>query len=235
MSQRKLILFDVDGTLITPGLIPRRAMAEAISHFLGVEIELTFFDVAGLTDPIIIRNALLRYGSNTSPTDGEINGILEHFLMLLEERLPPSDAVKVFPGAETLVQACIDEDWVPALLTGNVERGARIKLAGTGLWDRFSFGVFGNDGHSREDLPWIARERAWDVLHESFGLADIILIGDTPNDACIARLNGIASLIVCRREEPEWRRTIEAEQPTWLVEGFDDVPGLIRLLKGERP
>lgn len=231
MASRKLILFDVDGTLITPGPIPRQALAEAVSHFLGRQIELTFFDVAGRTDPTIISNALARHGTGTRASDGEINGILEHFLTLVEERLPNSGAVQVFPGAEALVRACIDENWIPALLTGNVERGARLKLASTGLWDLFAFGVFGNDGNSREDLPWAARERAWDVLHEAFMPADIILIGDTPNDACVAQLNDVASLIVCRREEPEWRRAIEAERPTWVVEDFGDVPGLIRMMK----
>jgi len=232
MAQRKLILFDVDGTLITPGPVPREAMAEAISHFLGREVELSFYDVAGLTDPTIIRNALARHGVNSNPASGEIAGILEYFLALVAKRLPASGAVRVFPGAEALVRACMGQNWVPALLTGNVERGARLKLASTGLWDLFAFGVFGDDGNSREDLPWIARERAWDMLHESFQPADMVLIGDTPNDARIARFNDIASLIVCRREEPELRQAIEAQQPTWLVEGFDDVPGLIRLMTG---
>ncbi len=233
MARRKLILFDVDGTLLSPGPIPRQALAEALSHFLGRRVELSFHDVAGMTDPIIIRDALVRYGTDHTPSNGDISTVLEHFLTLEEERLPPSGDVKVFPGAEALVRACLAEDWTAALLTGNMERGARVKLAGTGLWELFAFGVYGGDGNAREDLPWIARERAWDALHELFPPADTILIGDTPNDACVARLNGMSSLIVIRRPEPEWRRAIEAEQPTWLVDGFEDVPGLIRLMKGK--
>jgi phosphoglycolate phosphatase-like HAD superfamily hydrolase len=233
MSVRKLILFDIDGTLITPGPIPRHAMAEAVSHFLGRSIELSFYDVAGLTDPIIIRNAIGRHDANVTPTNGEIEAILNHFLSLVEQRLPAANDVRIFPGAETLVRACQQEGWVPALLTGNMERGARIKLASTGLWDLFAFGVFGGDGNARIDLPWVARERAWDVLHESYRPAETILIGDTPNDARIAWQNGVRSLIVCRREESAWRQAIEAENPTWLVDGFDDVPHLIKLMKGE--
>ena len=235
MTQRKLILFDVDGTLLTPGPVPRQAMAEAISGYLGRQVELSFFDVAGLTDPIIIRNALSRHSADRSPSDGAISGILEHYLALMEARLPVAAAVRVFPGAEALVRACGEQGWALALLTGNMERGARLKLAGTGLWDLFAFGVFGGDGNSREDLPWIARERAWDVLHESFRPGDTVLVGDTPNDARIAHLNAIASLIVCRHEEPEWRRAIVAERPTWLVDGFDDVPRLIQWMKGMPP
>ncbi|UCH09287.1 MAG: haloacid dehalogenase-like hydrolase [Fidelibacterota bacterium] len=233
MSGRKLILFDIDGTLITPGPIPRRAMAEAISHFLGSSIELSFYDVAGLTDPVIIRNAIGRHDAKMTTTDGEIEAILDHFLGLVEQRLPPSNEVRVFPGAEELVRACQQEGWVAALLTGNMERGARIKLASTGLWDLFAFGVYGGDGNARVDLPWVARERAWDMLQESFRPTDTILIGDTPNDARVAQQNNIASLIVCRREESEWRQAIEAEKPTWLVKDFDDVPHLIKLMRGE--
>jgi len=191
-------------------------MSEAISKFLGRRIELSFFDVAGLTDPTIVRNALVRHGANNYQINGDITVILEHFLALVEERLPATDDVRVFPGACALVEACAVENWVPALLTGNIERGARLKLASTGLWDLFAFGVFGDDGNAREDLPWVARERAWDVLHESFRPADILLVGDTPNDARIARLNDIDCLIVCRRDDKTWRLAIEAESPTWL-------------------
>ncbi len=233
MARRNLILFDVDGTLISPGPIPRQALGEALSHFLGRKVELTFHDVAGLTDPIIIRNALVRHGADSPPSNGDISTVLEHFLTIEEERLPASNDVRIFPGAEALVRACLAENWVPALLTGNMERGARVKLAPTGLWDLFAFGVYGGDGNTREDLPWVAWERAWDVLHEPFHPADTILIGDTPNDARIARLNDIRSLIVCRREEAEWRQAIEAQHPTWLVNEFDDVPGLIRLMRGK--
>lgn len=231
MAPRKLILFDIDGTLLTPGPIPRQALAEAVSHFLGKPIELSFHDVAGFTDPTIIHNTLARHGYNGGIPADQLTAVLEHYLSLVEERLPASDAVRVYPGAEALVRSCQQESWVTALLTGNVERGAWVKLARTGLWDLFAFGIFGDDGNRREDLPWIARERAWDVVRESFRPEDTILIGDTPNDAHIARLNRIASLIVCRREEPEWRQAIEKQQPTGLVEGFDDVTAIMNLLK----
>ncbi len=231
MASRKLILFDIDGTLLTPGPIPRQALAEAISHFLGTPVELSFREVAGFTDPTIIHNSLARHGYNGGIPADQLAEVLEHYLSLVEERLPDSSDLHVYPGAEALVRSCQQENWVTALLTGNVERGARAKLARTGLWDLFAFGIFGDDGNRREDLPWIARERAWDVVRESFRPEDTILIGDTPNDAFIARLNRIASLIVCRRDEPDWRQAIEKQEPTSLVDGFDDVAAIMKLLK----
>jgi phosphoglycolate phosphatase-like HAD superfamily hydrolase len=231
MMHRKLVLFDIDGTLISPGPLARQILAEAVSQFLGRTIELSFYEVAGFTDPIIVRNALVRHGTDGQPSKRDIDTILEHFLSLVEERFPVSNAVKVFPGAEEFVRACIAEDWVPALLTGNMERGARVKLAGTNLWDLFIFGVFGGDGNARDDLPWLAREKAWDVLHEAFLPEHTILVGDTPNDARVAKMNQIESMIVCRRDEADWRQAIEQQSPTWLVEDFGNVSDLISMMK----
>ena len=228
---RKLVLFDLDGTLISPGTLARETLAEAVSHFLGRTVELTFYEVAGFTDPIIVRNALVRHGGDGQPSKRDIDAILDSFLDLVEQRFPAAKTVKVFPGAEELVRACQDENWVPALLTGNMERGARAKMANTNLLDLFAFGVFGDDGNSREDLPWVAREKAWDILHESFLPEQMILVGDTPNDARIASMNTINALIVCRREEADWRQAIKRYNPAWMVEDFMDVPALISMMK----
>ncbi len=229
---RRLVLFDVDGTLITPGPVPRLALAEALSRYLGLPVELSFHEVAGFTDPTIIQNALALYGNHQQVNSAAVEAIIGDYLALVTERLPGSDAVQVFPGAKELVLACRDEGWTTALLTGNVEQGAWLKLDRTGLWELFAFGVFGNDGNSREDLPWLARERAFEVLSVAFSAGHMILVGDTPNDARIARLNAIRSLIVCRRGEPEWRAAIVAESPTWLVDDFSNIPLLVKLLKG---
>ena len=229
---QRLVLFDVDGTLLTPGPVPRRALGEALSTYLGLPVELSFHEVAGFTDPTIIQNALARYGDLQAVKSAAVEEILGNYLAMLAERLPKSDAVQLFPGAKELVMACRDEGWTVALLTGNVEPAARLKLDRTGLWPLFAFGVFGNDGNSREDLPWLAREKAFEVLSVTFSTGNIILVGDTPNDAHIARLDTIHSLIVCRREEPEWRAAIMAESPTWLVDDFKNVPALMQLMKG---
>ena len=69
------------------------------------------------------------------------------------------------------------------------------------LWDQFSFGVYGEDAVTRDDLVWVAREKAWDEFKESFRFEDIILIGDTEADAHAAYVNGAKSIIVCRRPD----------------------------------
>lgn len=207
-------------------------MGEAIGSYLDKEVALSFHDVAGSTDLAIVRQALRRYGNSAQINSGSIEAVLSAYLELLEKRLPGSDDVKVYPGARELVSACREAGWATAIMTGNVERGARAKLAGTGLLEMFDFGIYGDDGHQREDLPFVAAERGWDVLAESFPPGVTTLIGDTPNDARVARMAGMANMIVCRREEPEWRAAIEAESPTWLVDSLADTDQLMAYLKG---
>ena len=231
MPRRRLILFDIDGTLISSGPVPRQCIAAAVSEHLKQEVELTFHDVAGSTDPIIVRQALLKFGDGASISEGIITAILERYLELLEAGLKQSGSVQVFPGARELIEASRAAGWATAIMTGNLEPGARIKLADTGLWELFDFGIFGDDGHKRDDLPFVAAERAWDVLGEAFPAAMTMLIGDTPADARVARNAGMAGMVVCRRDDPKWRRAIEAEQPTWLVDTLEDTEQLIQWMK----
>ena len=231
MPRRRLILFDIDGTLISSGPVPRQCMAAAVGEHLMQKVELSFHDVAGSTDPIIVRQALLKYGNGAPIDEGAIGAIIERYLDLVETGLSPADSVRVFPGARELIEACRAAGWATAIMTGNVERGARIKLADTGLWELFAFGIFGDDGHKREDLPFVAAERAWDVLGEAYPAKMTVLVGDTPADARVARNAGMAGMVVCRRDDPDWRRAIEAERPTWLVDTLEETQQLIQWIK----
>lgn len=228
----KLILFDVDGTLLSPGPIPRQTMQEAISDHLEMPITLDYHDVAGFTDPTIIQAALRNKGGVDGDLIEATAAILASYLSKVTERLAANGGIVLFDGARELVLACQGEGWATALLTGNVEIGARAKVEPTGLWNLFAFGAWGDDGAERVDLPPAALKKAATVLQQSFAPEDVILIGDTPQDARIGRLNNIQTMIVCRRPEPEWREAIEAESPTWVVDDFSNVPAILSLLRG---
>jgi phosphoglycolate phosphatase-like HAD superfamily hydrolase len=217
--QRRLYLFDVDGTLLHPGPVARQSLNRALESVLGVSPDLQIADVAGLTDPVIVRNTLRRYGVNGEIGD-QVELILERYLERFEPAYAASDAPRVFRDALTLLERVEQAGQAVALLTGNVRRAARIKLGRFGLFDRFPFGVFGDDAEGRCDLPWVARERAWDILRESFRFQDMVIVGDTPNDARLAREYGAHSLIVCRR--PEWRNAIHHAGAEQVVERLDD-------------
>ena len=89
------------------------------------------------------------------------------------------------------------------------------------LWDQFSFGVYGEDAVTRDDLVWVAREKAWDVFEESFRFEDIILVGDTVADAQAAYINGAKSIIVCRF--PEKINILKKSNATLVVKDLSRV------------
>ncbi|MFQ6674025.1 MAG: HAD hydrolase-like protein, partial [Fidelibacterota bacterium] len=80
---------------------------------------------------------------------------------------------------------------------------------------------------------WMVPELAWEKLGEAYTFERIVLIGDTPNDARIANMNGVRSLIVCRH--PEWRSKILQQHPTWLVDSFENIRQILDWLSNGSP
>lgn len=222
---KKLYLFDIDGTLLSPGPAARKALNEAIAKVTGNPPDLQIQDVAGLTDPIIIRNVLRKEGHNEDITD-KVEEILAIYLETFRKAYAKSSEPFLYTDAMKLLERVEKSGNASALLTGNVRTGAEIKLGRFDLLARFAFGVFGDDGEARTDLPWVARERAWGVLEEFFRFDEMVIVGDTPNDARVAREYGCESIIVCRREE--WRTEIQDLSPTYLVNSLNEERILIK-------
>lgn len=219
-SMRKLYLFDIDGTLLSPGPAARGCLNQAFADIVGTNPDLQITDVAGLTDVMIIRNTLRKLKANGNVHD-LLETVLNRYLSTFSEAYKTSDDAFVFPDALQFLENLEHQGFPVALLTGNVRRGAEIKLGKFGLFDRFPFGVFGDDGETRSDLPLVARERAWEILGEVFRYEDMVIVGDTPNDAAIATEYGMESIIVCRR--PAWRTAIEAAGATVIVKRLDQL------------
>jgi len=217
--KNKLFLFDIDGTLLSPGPSARKAINQAIENFTGIPPNLQIKDVAGMTDILIVKNALKKSG-----TDGDIaeviNSIINDYLTLFESTYLESTEAFIYEDALELVQKIIKKQIPRGLLTGNVKHGAEIKLNRFDLMKHFSFGVFGEEGATRSDLPIVARNRAQEILGISFESEDIILVGDTPEDAIAAKVNGCKSIIVCRRQE--WYDDIVKAGADLVVDSLDD-------------
>ena len=217
--KNKLFLFDIDGTLLSPGPSARKAINQAIEKFTGIPPNLQIKDVAGMTDILIVKNALKKSG-----TDGDtaevLNSIINDYLTLFESTYLESIEAFIYEDALELVQKIIKKQIPRGLLTGNVKHGAEIKLNRFDLMKHFSFGVFGEEGATRSDLPIVARNRAQEILGISFESEDIILVGDTPEDAIAAKVNGCKSIIVCRRQE--WYDDIVKAGADLVVDSLDD-------------
>ena len=180
----KLVLFDIDGTVLLSDGAGKRAVRRALSEVYGSPgPEDHRFD--GKTDPQIVRELLRRDGHADDHIDGHLPRALGRYVELLAEELDhPDHRAWTLPGVVDLLDALTArDDAIVGLLTGNVVEGARAKLAAVGIDpDRFRVGAFGSDHEVRAELPAIAKRRVLEATGQHITGADIIIIGDTPAD-----------------------------------------------------
>jgi len=194
---RRLVLFDIDGTLLVSAQSGRRALRTAFEGEYG---DLSFFDsvrLDGKTDPQIVAELHTAAGCPERHTEESLERLLGRYLTALEREIGDrGHLVQACPGVPALLDALDSrEDVVVGLLTGNIVPGARLKLAAAGIdFGRFAIGAFGSDSAHRPDLPAIAAQRAAARFGRPPRGDEVVIIGDTPADvACGA---GIAARAV---------------------------------------
>lgn len=218
-KNRLLVLVDIDGTLISPGMVPRRSITQAIQEYTGQTIHLNVEQLAGFTDPIIISNILISIGYDNIRRDGIVGKIIERYVELLEENYPGSNDKMLFLGVIPFLEFLSGEPFRVGLMTGNIRRGAYTKLSPFGIHKYFSLGVYGDDNPDRNKLPLIAVRKARESFSETFEPKKVVVIGDTVRDVWSAHNNGMKSMVVLRREQ--WREKIESENPELIVRSFE--------------
>ena len=188
----KIVLFDVDGTLLWTDGAGRRAIHRALKDVLGIEHPAAGFRFDGRTDPEIVRLLAAAAGRTHGPD--VVEQVLARYVLLLQDELGrEGHKTTVYPGVFAMLAALeLRSDCVPGLLTGNIVDGARLKLRSGGLdIDRFRVGAFGSDHADRAELPAIAQRRAKDALGVQAAGKDVVIVGDTPSDVVCGR--GIAA------------------------------------------
>ncbi|MEA2695476.1 MAG: phosphoglycolate phosphatase [Acidobacteriota bacterium] len=193
---RKLILFDIDGTLVDCGpqvrVLFQSAMIEAFGTCGGLET----VDFAGKTDPGIALEALTAAGLSREQVEAGLPRMKASYLARLAEALDHK-GMRLLPGVEeVLARLERRSEVVLALLTGNWEPGARTKLSPFGLNGYFPFGAFGCDGTDRAELPPVALERALLATGYRFRPEETLIVGDSLNDIACAHAHGIPALAV---------------------------------------
>lgn len=192
--RRKLLLFDIDGTLITSGGAGEGALRDAMRMRFGVEENLEGLVIAGATDSAIARALLEKHG--LPATLDNIAALFEAYLESLERRLPCHPG-KILPGIVPLLEHLRSrKDCVLGLLTGNLREGARLKLEHFGVWHFFEVGAFADDHHDRNQLGNFARQRAENHAGNVFEPEDIWVIGDTPRDVACGRAIGARTMAI---------------------------------------
>lgn len=191
-----VLLFDVDGTLVTTGGAGRRAVEQAFSALHGRPDACARISFDGMTDRSIMRLGLDAIGAPCD--DAAIDRLLARYLQSLEEsvRAVPPEHYVVHAGMREAVDAALATGMAVGLGTGNVREGARVKLARVGLSEKFSFGGFGDDHELRPELIRVGAERGARQLGIALTEARVVVIGDTPKDVLAAQAIGAESLAV---------------------------------------
>ena len=192
----RLVLFDIDGTLLSTNGIANHTFAEAVQSASTCPTPTSWWRTSTTSCSALYREILTASGVDDELIQQRQDETLGLFLDMLEKRVTP-ELLTVFPGVRELLDT-LNEETVTTigLLTGNVIRGARIKLGPAGLGSYFTFGAFGSDAYHRQDLPSIAIERAYHRTGYVFREKEIVIVGDTQHDITCGRHLNVRTIAV---------------------------------------
>lgn len=218
-----LMLFDIDGTLIRGKGMGRLAMQRAFKEVFGKNVddypEVRDVRIAGSTDLVILEDMARAFGISTETFRAAHIELEAAYLEHLKITLAESDQKVPCPGVPELLGRLEGHDRIElALLTGNMEPGARIKLEPFGLNRYFATGGFGNDHRDRRDMAIVARERAMKRTGREIPPEQVVVVGDTVHDVSAGKSNGFLTAAVATGWSP--RETLEEAEPDRV---FDDL------------
>jgi phosphoglycolate phosphatase-like HAD superfamily hydrolase len=184
----KLVLFDIDGTLLWSDGAGRSAICEALMAEMGTTGPIDGYRFDGKTDPQIVHELMDAAGHPHADSAPHVEAVCDRYLEVLEEELTSGQRVpRMLPGVWELLEAIEHRsDAVLGLLTGNLAGGAKLKLASVGIdIERFKVGAYGSDAAERGKLPTVAAARAAELMGGRLEGEQIVIVGDTPADvAC---------------------------------------------------
>jgi phosphoglycolate phosphatase len=218
VAAKRLLLFDIDGTLVNTGGAGVQSLKATLRNRFRAEDDLRDIEIAGKTDRAIIRDILRKYGVDR--TEENITSFAREYIEGLPSCLSRTRG-RILPGIQQLLKRLKPQPHIVlALLTGNLQEGARLKLQHYGLWDFFEFGAFADDHHDRNELGAFARKRAQLRHGHEFDAADIDVIGDTNHDIACGKAFGARTIAVATGS---WsRERLQGCTPDFL---FDDLSG----------
>lgn len=197
---KKLVLFDLDGTLVTTGGAGCQALIKGTEKLYGKEPAFEHSLISGRTD---LDNFTIVYGllhKGKKPTKTELKKMEKAYVDQLPSEvhaLVRTKKYNLIPGVDKFLKGLSKEkDIVLALGTGNVEKGAYIKLEPSGLGKYFTVGGWGTDGHTREDMLKAAVKRAEKKFKTKFAPDQVYVIGDTHRDICAAKNCGFHNAVI---------------------------------------
>jgi phosphoglycolate phosphatase-like HAD superfamily hydrolase len=223
----RLVLFDIDGTLVLTGGAGQRAIVRAFASELGVTDALGDIPLAGRTDRAILEDVIDRFALGAVHEPARLERLARSYLGYLEAEMQVEAPGKaVLPGVRDVLDRLAPRDDVHlALLTGNLEDGARIKLGYFGLWDYFRFGAFGGHTRHRAELLTEALDRARAHGVVPSDPASVVVIGDTPHDIDCAKSGGATAIAVATG--PYDTATLRSHGADFVFEDLSDTAAVL--------
>ncbi len=194
---KRLILFDIDGTILSTHGAATRAFHRALLATYGTAGPIAQHPFDGKTDRQIARELLRMAGLDDATITRSFDDLWTVYLRALAAELGrPETRTVVLPGVAGLLErlARMQDEFLVGLLTGNIEAGATIKLSAVRLEHHFRFGAYGSDSERRDELPVVAVQRARALAGRDYRGHDIVVIGDTPADVTCGAGLGVRSL-----------------------------------------
>jgi phosphoglycolate phosphatase len=211
----RLVLFDIDGTLLRTGGAGMRAFAKVFASEFGSLDGFERLKFAGRTDFSLVREFFSLHA--IAPTPENFQRFFERYVFWLDHLLREGKT-EICHGVWEFIGHLRSLPRPPllGLLTVNIRLGAEIKLRQAGLWEVFETGAFADDHEDRCQIAAVARQRGSRLLGEPLEDRQVLVIGDTPFDIQCARAIGARSLAVAtggasleelRRHQPDWAVT----------------------------
>jgi phosphoglycolate phosphatase len=216
----RLVLFDIDGTLVRTGGAGVRAFGRTFETVFGLANGTERLKFAGRTDTSLVREFLRLHGIDAGPE--HFRRFFDTYAFWLEQFLHEREG-GVCAGVREFIAGlrALPAPPLLGLLTGNVRLGAELKLRRYGLWDEFETGAFADDHEDRRQIAALARDRGGRLLGTALPGEEILVVGDTPHDAACARAIGARCLAVATGGST--LEELRACEPAWVVPDLRDI------------
>ena len=188
----KVVLFDIDGTLMSTGGAGVRAMQRAFEVHTRIPDAFKEIKMAGKTDPLIIKEAMDKH--KVKNFDNAVSDILDLYVTYLQVELQASNNRHLKPGIVEMLELLPVSGIHIGLLTGNIEKGAMLKLQAFGINHHFPFGGFSSDHEDRNRLLPIALKKLQSFKGVKTLPEECVVVGDTPLDVICAKVHGAKAL-----------------------------------------
>lgn len=228
MPPIKILLFDLDGTLVSTGGAGLRALDRAFFDLFGIPDVMAFLNPCGKTDPAIFRE-IIQTKLNRDMTQEDFNKASQAYLAFLSEEMRDNKKATSLPGVNRFLSGLESRDDIAVGLgTGNLEAGARIKLEPMGLNGAFAFGGFGSDSEDRPALLQIAHRRGEERAGARVDPNDVYVIGDTALDVSAARGAGYRAVAVASGSTAPG--DLEKSKPDFLMRDMTEGEQLLQVI-----